>query len=182
MYSEVAHYTGAYAMQDPNYPWGRLAERLREKDVPRRAYDIFGGFKTFVLRGNVIDLAVGVIIGASFNSVVTTLVRGLITPFLSVIGSQPDFSTLTFSFRGSTFHYGEFLSALISFLIQATVIYFLIVLPVNTITTREKRSPTRSDQTTKKCPECLSEIPIKARRCAFCGQEQPENPQNEGKK
>lgn len=131
-------------------------------------------FKAFAMRGNVIDLAVGIIIGASFNGVVNSLVRGLITPLIAALGSRPDLSHLTFTINGSVFQYGEFLNALISFVIQATVIYFLIVLPVNAITTREKRALTPTDPTTKKCPECLSEIPIAARRCAYCTQVQPE--------
>lgn len=148
----------------------RIAGVLRERRVPEEARQIFGGFKQFVLRGNVVDLAVGIIIGASFNAVVNALVRGLITPLISAIGSQPDFSALTFTVNGSIFRYGDVLNALISFLIQAVVIYFAIIVPLNALTRRERKAPVPSDPTTKKCPECLSEIPIAARRCRYCAE------------
>jgi len=126
------------------------------------------GFKQFVLRGNVVDLAVGVVVGAAFGSVVTALVKDLLTPLVSAVVKAPDFSGLSFVIGSSHFLYGEFLNALFSFLLVAASVYFFVVLPVNTLIDRTRRAPTPSDPTTKKCPECLSEIPIQARRCAFC--------------
>lgn len=124
-------------------------------------------FKAFILRGNVIDLAVAVVIGAAFGAVVTAFVEGLITPLIAAIGGQPDFSALSFTINNSIFRYGQFLNALISFLIIAAVIFFLVVVPLNALIARSRREPT-PDPTTRKCPECLSEIPLAARRCAFC--------------
>jgi large conductance mechanosensitive channel len=125
------------------------------------------GFKQFILRGNVVDLAVGVVIGASFGAVVTALVANVITPLISAIIKAPDFSDLAFTINGSKFMYGNFLNALISFLIVAAVIYFFVVVPINTLIARTKREAPL-DPTTKKCPECISEIPIQAKRCAYC--------------
>jgi large conductance mechanosensitive channel len=125
------------------------------------------GFKQFLLRGNVVDLAVGVVIGAAFGSVVTALVKDLMTPLIAAIVKAPDFSGLFFTVNGSKFLYGEFLNAAISFVIIAAAVYFLVVLPINALIARAKREPP-ADPTTRKCPECLSEIPIGARRCAFC--------------
>lgn len=136
----------------------------------KSAENTLNGFKQFILRGNVVDLAVGVMIGAAFGAVVNSLVKDLITPLIAMLGSQPDFSTLAFSFRGSTFLYGQFLNALISFVIQAATIYFAIVLPVNALNARMKGAPKPADPTTKKCAECLSDIPLDARRCAHCAQ------------
>jgi large conductance mechanosensitive channel len=126
------------------------------------------GFKQFLLRGNVVDLAVGVVIGAAFGAVVTALVKDLLTPLIAAIVKQPDFSGLTFTLNGSKFLYGEFINALLSFLIIATAVYFFVVLPINALIARTRRDPAPADPTTKKCPECLSEIPIAARRCAYC--------------
>lgn len=126
------------------------------------------GFKQFLLRGNVVDLAVGVVIGAAFGAVVTALVKDLLTPLIAALVKQPDFSGLSFTLNGSKFLYGEFINALLSFLIIATAIYFFVVLPINALIARMHREPVPADPTTKKCPECLSEIPIDARRCAFC--------------
>ena len=125
------------------------------------------GFKQFILKGNVVDLAVGVVIGGAFGTIVTALVKDIITPVIGAIGGQPDFSGINFTINNSKFMIGDFLNAVISFLIIATVIYFFVVLPMNKLieaTRREKPV----DPTTKKCPECLSIIPIDARRCAFC--------------
>lgn len=132
---------------------------------------VLNEFKQFVLRGNVIDLAVAVVIGAAFNEVVQSLVKDLITPLIAAIGGKPDFSKLTFSINGSQFLYGDFLNALISFAILAAVVFFFAVKPINHLISlaRREESP---DPTTKKCSECVSEIPIQARRCAFCAQPQ----------
>jgi len=126
------------------------------------------GFKAFLLRGNVVDLAVGVVIGAAFGAVVTAFVKDLLTPLIAAIVKQPDFSTMTFTIHGSKFLYGEFVNALVSFLLIAIAVYYFVVLPVNALVARSRRSEKPADPTTKKCPECLSEIPIDARRCAFC--------------
>jgi large conductance mechanosensitive channel len=125
------------------------------------------GFRQFLLRGNVVDLAVGIIIGAAFVSVVTAFVKDLLTPLIAAIGGQPDFSSLYFTINGSRFLYGDFINAVISFLIVAAVVYFLVVTPFTALMNRVRRDPS-VDPTTKKCPECLSAIPIEAKRCAFC--------------
>ena len=126
------------------------------------------GFKQFLLRGNVVDLAVGVVIGAAFGAVVTALVKDLLTPLIAAIVKQPDFSAVTFTVNGSKFLYGEFINAALSFVIIAAAVYFFVVLPINALIARTRQAPVPADPTTKKCPECLSEIPIDARRCAFC--------------
>lgn len=126
------------------------------------------GFKQFLLRGNVVDLAVAVVIGAAFGGVVTALVKDLLTPLIAAIVKQPDFSALTFTMNGSKFLYGEFINALLSFLIIAAAVYFFVVLPINALIARTKKDPVPADPTTRKCTECLSEIPINARKCAFC--------------
>jgi large conductance mechanosensitive channel len=125
-------------------------------------------FKEFLLRGNVVDLAVAVIIGAAFGAIVTALVKDLITPLIAAFGGQPDFSGLSFTINKSHFMYGDFINAVLSFLIIATVVFFFIVVPINTLIERTREKPTTPDPTTHKCPECLSEIPLAARRCAFC--------------
>jgi len=124
-------------------------------------------FKAFVLRGNVIDLAIAVVLGVAFTAVITALVDDLITPLIAAIFGSHDFSSLTFTINGSVFRYGHFLNAVFSFLVVAAALFFFVVLPMNTMVRRARREPT-PDPTTKKCPECLSEIPIDARRCAFC--------------
>lgn len=126
---------------------------------------MFSGFKQFILRGNVVDLAIGVMVGASFSAVVTALVKDLFTPLIAAIFKSPDFSGLMFTVNGSKFLYGEFINAFISFLIIASVIYFFVVLPINTLNAKIKKE---KEPDSKKCPECLSDIPIKATRCAFC--------------
>lgn len=130
------------------------------------------GFKQFLLRGNVVDMAVGIVVGAAFGGVVTGFVKDLLTPFIAAIVKQPDFSALTFTINGSKFLYGEFINALLSFLIIAAAVYFFVVVPVNALITRARREPP-ADPSTRKCTECLSEIPIGARRCAFCSSQQP---------
>ncbi|MGO9258394.1 MAG: large conductance mechanosensitive channel protein MscL [Bryobacteraceae bacterium] len=126
------------------------------------------GFKQFLLRGNVIDLAVAVVMGVAFGAVVTALVKDLVNPLIAAIFGKPDFSAIAFTLNGSKFAIGDFLNALVSFLLSAAALYFLVVLPVNTLMARIKRGEVPPDPTTKKCPECLSEIPLAARRCAFC--------------
>lgn len=128
---------------------------------------MFNDFKQFILRGNVVDLAVGVVIGASFGSVVTAMVKDIITPIIGAFGKLPDFSSFYFTVNGSKFMIGEFINALLSFAILATTIFFLVVLPINTLVRRMKKAPP-ADPTSRKCPECLSEIPIGAKRCAHC--------------
>jgi large conductance mechanosensitive channel len=131
---------------------------------------MLSGFKQFILRGNVVDLAVGVVIGAAFGGVVTALVKDLITPLIGAIVKVPSFADLKFTINGSEFLYGEFLNALLSFLLIAAAIYFFVVTPINALIARSRRSQAPADPTTKKCPECLSEIPIDARRCSQCAQ------------
>ncbi|HEX4664762.1 MAG TPA: large conductance mechanosensitive channel protein MscL, partial [Terriglobales bacterium] len=128
---------------------------------------MFQGFKKFLLRGNVVDLAVAVVIGAAFGAVVTSLVSNIITPLIAAIAGKPDFSGLSVTVNGSKIMYGTFLNAFISFLTIAAAIYFFIVAPLNAYTERRRRGEAPADPTTKKCPECLSEIPIAAHRCAF---------------
>ena len=127
-------------------------------------------FKQFILRGNVIDLAVAVVIGAAFGAIVTSLVENIITPLIGAIGGQPDFSGLSFELNNSEIRYGAFLNALLSFLIIAAVIFFAVVKPMNAILTRMRTEPT-PDPLTGKCPFCLSEVQIGATRCPFCTQE-----------
>ncbi len=125
------------------------------------------GFKDFILRGNMVDLAVAVVIGAAFSSIINSLVKDLITPLIAAIGGKPDFSNIYFTVNKSRFMIGDFLNSLISFLIISAVVYFFVIMPINKIMDRMKsgKSP---DPTEKACPECLSLILIKARRCKFC--------------
>ena len=127
-------------------------------------------FKQFILRGNVIDLAVAVVIGAAFGAIVTSLVTNIITPLIAAIFGQPDFSGLSFTLNGSEILYGAFLNSVIAFLIIATVIFFAVVKPMNAIMTRMRTEPT-PDPLTGKCPFCLSEVQVGATRCPFCTQE-----------
>jgi large conductance mechanosensitive channel len=127
------------------------------------------GFREFIMRGNVIDLAVAVVIGAAFGAVARAFVDSLLTPLIAAIFGKPDFAGLAFTVNGSTFKYGVFINALISFLLIAAAIYYVVVLPMNKIAELRARG---ADPTTKECPECLSEIPHRARRCAFCSSEQ----------
>jgi large conductance mechanosensitive channel len=124
-------------------------------------------FKAFLLRGNVIDLAVAIAIGVAFTAVVTALVDDLIMPVVAMLGGKPDFSDLDFTINDAVFRYGHFITELVSFLIIAAAIFFFVVKPANYLIQRSRREPP-ADPTTKKCPECLSEIPLEARRCAFC--------------
>jgi large conductance mechanosensitive channel len=124
-------------------------------------------FKEFLLRGNLVDMAVGIVIGVAFTAVVTALVSDLITPLIAAIGGKPDFSSLSFTIHRSHFLYGSFFNALISFVVIAAVVFYLVVKPVNALMRRYRTEP-EVVQTTRECPECLSQIPIAARRCAFC--------------
>jgi large conductance mechanosensitive channel len=125
------------------------------------------GFRDFLLRGNVVDLAVAVVIGAAFSQIVTALSEDIITPFIGILGGTPDFSTYKYTIRGSELLIGAFINALVAFLITASIIYFLIVLPMNKLTAKLKRGE-KVDPTDQTCPECLSLIPLKAKRCKFC--------------
>ena len=124
-------------------------------------------FKTFLMRGNVVDLAVAVAVGAAFLAVVTAFVDDLITPIVGAMAGKADFSNLTFTVNDSEFRYGSFLNALISFVTIAAAVFFFVVVPYNAFQSRMRKEPS-PDPTTRKCPECLSEIPIGASRCAFC--------------
>jgi large conductance mechanosensitive channel len=126
------------------------------------------GFKQFVLRGNVIDLAVAVVIGGAFGAVVTALVKDLLLPAIAAIGGTPDFSAIDLTVNGSRILIGDFLNALVSFVLIAFALYMFVVVPMNELAARRHRGEAPPDPTTKKCPECLSEVPIAARRCAFC--------------
>jgi large conductance mechanosensitive channel len=131
------------------------------------------GFQKFLLRGNVVDLAVAVVIGAAFGTVVTALVAAFITPLVGVFtGAAGDFTEKSFTVAGTTFPYGQFVQALLSFVIIAAVVYFLVVQPVNRLMERFKTEP-EVESATKPCTDCLSNIPAAARRCAFCTVEQP---------
>jgi large conductance mechanosensitive channel len=124
-------------------------------------------FKQFILRGNVVDLAVAVVVGAAFGTIVSALVKDLITPLIAAFGGQPDFSSLKFTINHSQFLYGDFINAIVSFLIIAAVIFFLVVRPLNALLARTRKGPEPA-VTAKDCPYCLSSIPIAATKCAFC--------------
>lgn len=126
-------------------------------------------FKQFLLRGNVVDLAVGVVIGAAFGSVVTALVADLLTPFIAAIAKVPDFGGLVFTLNGSKFMYGHLINAITSFVLVAGAVFFFVVKPMNMLIARSRKEAP-ADPTTKKCPECLSEVPVDAKRCAHCSQ------------
>jgi len=128
---------------------------------------ILNDFKQFLLRGNVVDLAVAVVIGAAFGAVITALVQDLLTPLIAAIGGQQDFSALDFTINSSTFKYGDFINKVFTFVMIAAAVFFFVVIPINALIARSRKEPP-ADPTTRKCPECLSEIPIDARRCAFC--------------
>jgi large conductance mechanosensitive channel len=131
------------------------------------------GFRAFLLRGNVVDLAVAVVVGAAFTSVVTAFVKDLMTPLIAAVFGKPEVGNLYFTINNSKFLFGDFINSIIAFLVAAFVIYYFVVLPINTLIERSHRHEKPADPTTKKCPECLSEIPIGAKRCAFCTQPVP---------
>jgi large conductance mechanosensitive channel len=126
------------------------------------------GFKQFLLRGNVIDLAVAVVIGGAFGAVVAALVKDLLTPLIAAIVQVPDFSALAFTINGSQFLIGEFINALVAFLLIAMAVYFFVIVPVNALVARANRGAAPPDPTIKQCSECLSDVPIAAKRCRFC--------------
>ncbi len=126
------------------------------------------GFKAFLMRGNVVDLAVAVVIGAAFGAVVTALVKDLLTPLIAAAVGKVDFSAIQFTVNGSKFLVGDFVNALISFAFIAAAVYFFVVLPMNKLTALRRRGEAPPDPTTKTCPECLSTVPIAAKRCAYC--------------
>ncbi len=128
---------------------------------------VLNDFKQFLLRGNVVDLAVAVVIGAAFGAVITALVEDLLTPLIAAMGGQQDFSALDFTINDSTFRYGDFINKVFTFVSIAAAVFFFVVVPMNALIARSRKVPP-PDPTTRKCPECLSEIPISARRCAFC--------------
>ena len=131
---------------------------------------MLSGFKQFILRGNVVDMAVGVVIGAAFATVVSAFTKDLLTPLIAAIAGKPDFSAISFEVNHSIFPLGDFINAAVSFLLVAVAVYFFVVTPINALIARTRKDPAPADPTTRKCPECLSEIPIDARRCAHCGQ------------
>jgi large conductance mechanosensitive channel len=128
-------------------------------------------FREFVLRGNVVELAVAVVLGVAFGMVVNAFVADVITPIIAAIGGKPDFGGLTFTINGSHFLYGAFLNEVISFLMIAAAVFFFVVKPVNALEARRARNAPEVAPTTRACPECRSEIPVDARRCAFCTSE-----------
>ena len=130
---------------------------------------MFKGFRTFLMRGNVIDLAVAVVIGAAFGAVVSSFVANILTPLIAAIAGKPDFSAYAVEVNGSKILYGSFLNALLAFFFVAAAVYFFVVAPMNALAARRARGEKPPDPTTKQCPECLSEIPIAAKRCAHCG-------------
>jgi len=130
------------------------------------------GFKAFLLRGNVVELAVAVVIAVAFGAVITAFVKDLVTPLVAALFGKPDFSNLTFTINHSKFLYGDFINAVVAFVIIGAVIYFFVVVPYQALLARTRKEPP-ADPTTKKCTECLSEIPKDARRCAFCTSPQP---------
>jgi large conductance mechanosensitive channel len=128
-------------------------------------------FRSFLLRGNVVDLAVAVVVGAAFGAVVTALVRDLLTPIIALIFGKPNFSNLSFTINSSHFLYGDFLNFLFAFLTVAAAVFFFVVQPVNALVRRARSKPDE-DADTRPCTECLSEIPREARKCAFCASPQ----------
>jgi large conductance mechanosensitive channel len=133
-----------------------------------KGFAVLKGFRDFIFRGNVIDLAVAVVVGTAFNAVVAALVKDLITPLIAAVLGKPNFAALSFYVHGSRFLYGDFLNALVSFLTISAVVYYVIVAPIGALTARLKAGEAAPVADKRVCPECLSEIPLAARRCAFC--------------
>ena len=131
---------------------------------------MLNGFKKFILRGNVVDMAVGVVVGAAFGTVVTELTKAFLTPLIALLVGKPDYSNLKFTIRTTTFPIGDFINSVISFVLIAAAVYFFVVVPINWLMARMHKDEPAAAPTTKACPECLSEIPIKARRCSHCAQ------------
>jgi large conductance mechanosensitive channel len=131
---------------------------------------MLSGFKQFLMRGNVVDLAVAVVIGGAFSTVVAALVKDLLTPLIAAVVGKPDFSAIAFTINGSRFLVGDFLNSVVSFVLVGAAVYFFVVTPMNMIAARRQRGEVPPDPTTKSCPECLSTVPIAARRCAACTQ------------
>ena len=129
-------------------------------------------FRAFILRGNLVDLAVAVVIGTAFTAVVAALVKDIITPFIAAVGGNPDFGRLAVTINGSRFAYGDFFNAVLTFLIVAAVMFFLVIKPVNLLLEQFRTEP-QVESPTRQCPECLSQIPRAASRCAFCTTEIP---------
>ena len=130
--------------------------------------NILTGFKTFIMRGNIVELAVAFVIGVAFAAVVNALVTDLVTPIIASIFGKPSFENLSFTINNSHFLYGDFINAVINFITIAAAIYFFVVVPMNYLTARARRGEVPPDPTTKICPECLSTVPIEAHRCAYC--------------
>jgi len=126
------------------------------------------GFKQFLLRGNVLDLAVAVVIGGAFGALITALVKDLLTPLIAAVAGKPDFSAIVVTVNNSKLLVGDFVNAVVSFLLIAAAVYVFVVVPMNRLVARLRRGEAPPDPTTKKCPECLSEVPVAARRCAAC--------------
>ncbi|MFY9644400.1 MAG: large conductance mechanosensitive channel protein MscL [Terriglobales bacterium] len=131
---------------------------------------MLSGFKQFILRGNVVDMAVGLVIGGAFGTIVTALVKDLINPLIALLVGKPDFTEIKFTVGSTLFPVGDFITAVVSFVLVAAAVYFFVVTPINALIARTRKDPAPADPTTKKCPECLSEIPIDARRCMHCAQ------------
>src|SRR5260370_27702295 len=131
---------------------------------------MLSGFKQFILRGNVVELAVGVVIGAAFGSVVTAMVKDVINPIIALLVGKPDFTGISFTIRGTLFPVGDFITALVSFLLVAGAVYFFVVTPINALIARTRKDPAPAGPTTRKCPGGLGEIPIDTRRCSHCSQ------------
>lgn len=134
---------------------------------------VFSGFKQFLVRGNLVDMAVGVVVGAAFTAVGTALTKDLLTPLIAALFGKPDFSAIRFTVNKSVFALGDFINALVSFVLVSAAMYFLVIVPVNSLISRMRKDLDTADPTTKKCPECLSVIPIAARRCSHCTQPVP---------
>src|SRR5438552_3164907 len=145
-----------------------IAPRVTRQRTAHREGHMLQGFKQFMLRGNVLDLAVAVVMGAAFGAVVAALVKDLITPLIAAIVGKPDFSAIEFTLNGSKFLIGDFINALVYFILIGAAVYFFVVVPVNRLLARMRRGEAAPDPTTKKCPECFSDVAIAARRCAFC--------------